>query len=112
MPEMSIRISASSSTTRMSCAMAHRVLGARSRHLLNRFVRRAAGRGSRHARLFKRKYEAHPGATAFAILENQPAAVILHDFLNNGEPQSGALGPGRDIGLGQPITIRRGQPFS
>src|SRR5689334_10346512 len=99
MPEISIRMSASSSTIRMSCAMDDRPrLGfdALRRRLLD-----PAG-----------EHETDARAAARRILEPELAAVILHDLLDDRQAEAGALGAGRDVGLGQAIAPLDRQPLA
>src|SRR5579883_2830653 len=87
-----MRISASSSTIRMSCAMAD------GTHLplLVRQIRPAA--------LAERKNQADPRPDRLAVLENQLPLVIFHDLFDDGETQARPLGARRHIGLGQTLA--------
>src|SRR5580658_1770965 len=96
MPHMSIRISASSSMTRMSCAM--------SRRLLHHWTTRLHGRPGRHPRLAAIEHQQDARAAAVAVLEQQLAAMVFHDLLDDGKPKAGALGARRHIGLDQPLA--------
>src|SRR5665213_3483046 len=92
MPHISMRMSASSSMTRISCAIAcrfHRSSG----HL-------DVGGGPR---LRLAEGEADARAAALAILHDEPAAVVFHDLLDDGKAEAGALGAGCDVGFGQPL---------
>src|SRR5687767_1263733 len=94
MPEISIRISASSSTIRMSCAIA-------TLFLLSFFD----GYG-RRGDFNSGNNQADPGADALrAVLKLEFTAMVLHDLLDDGEPQAGALGSRGDVGLGQPVPF-------
>src|SRR5258707_11087082 len=96
MPEISIRMSSSSSTIRMSCAMRDRPrldLAA----LRRRFLHAAP------------EHQADPRAAARRVLETQLASVVLHDLLDDRQPQPRAFGPRRDVGLGQPLPSLRWQ---
>src|SRR6185312_16042487 len=98
MPHMSMRISASSSTTRISCAM--------SRGLFYGFFCRAR---RRNARIGAVEDERHACAAAFAILEDQFPAMVFHDLLDDGKAESRALGAGRNVRLGQAVAPLRRQ---
>src|SRR6266702_6722183 len=78
MPSISSRISGSSSTIRMSCAI---------RHLRWQNQRR------------------HSPRTIGPVVERQPSAMVFHDFLDDGEAKPGALRLMRNIRLRQPRTI-------
>src|SRR6185312_5386240 len=95
MPHISMRISASSSTTRMSCAMCGGPCcdGGRSG------VGLCDG-----ARLDAMEDEHDARAAAFAVLERKLAAVILHDLLDDGEAEPGTLGARRHVRLGEPLA--------
>src|SRR5260370_585879 len=91
MPEISIRISSSSSTIRMSCAMRDRPrlgLGALRHGLLDTSA----------------EYQADARAAARRIVEPKLARVILHDLLDDRQSQTRALGARGDVRLGQAIA--------
>src|ERR1700685_4677802 len=98
MPHISILISASSSMTRISSAIACRF------HC--RFDRLESGGQSQ---IGLSEDEAHPRAAALAVLEDQLAGMFFHDLLDDREAEAGALGAGRDIGLGQAVAAIVGQ---
>src|SRR5690348_1198930 len=98
MPHMSMRMSASSSTTRMSCAM--------SRGLFYGFFYLAR---RRNARIGAIEDERHACTAAFAILDDQLPAMVFHDLLDNGKAKTCALGTGRDIRLGEAVATLRWQ---
>src|SRR5215472_14836626 len=97
MPHISMRMSASSSTTRMSCAM-DRCLRSRAR----RFGRR---RGT--AIVAAMEDEHYARATSLAILQDEFAAMIFHDLLDDGETETGALAARRHVRLGQALASFR-----
>src|SRR5258708_9547796 len=98
MPEISIGMSVSSSTIRMSCAMDDR-----PRLGLGAFRHRFPDPSAEH--------QADARATAGPVLEAQLARVILHDLLDDRQTQPRTLAAGRHVGLGQAIaTIHRQSP--
>src|SRR5215472_6963614 len=48
-------------------------------------------------------------AASLAILQYQLSTMIFHDLLDDGEAQPGALGPRRDVRLGQALAALGGQ---
>src|SRR5690349_25176973 len=99
---ISILISASSSTIRMSCAMADRTQ-LRWRLAYDRTVYglRLAG-----------KHEFHPSPASRAIRQDELSRVIFHDLFHDGEAQPGSLCSGRDIRLGQALAPVRRQALA
>src|SRR5688500_1965189 len=113
MPEINSLISVSSSTTRMSDAMAHSLCflgGLRGFRALRR-VRRCSLAGARIddatvLALAKRQVHAHGSALTFAVplgrvRQMQCAPVLLGDALDDGEPEPRALRARGHIGLDQ-----------
>src|SRR5580700_12191114 len=96
-----MRMSASSSTIRMSCAM-------RDFAQIGRlfWIGAPGGAGLRH------EDQAHPSADRLGIFQKQLALVIFHDLLDDGEPQAGTLGSRRDVGLGQSLAAALRQAFA
>src|SRR5262249_43644799 len=91
---MSRRMSASSSTIKMSRAMS-----------LEQPCARICLDG-----LYRRRRPIHEdqpdrGPPARSVVQYQIAAVLLHDFFNDGEAEPGALDPRCDIGLGQAVAL-------
>src|SRR6516162_8924074 len=87
-----MRLSASSSTIRTSCAMADRA----QFHGLIRYIEmlgRADLRGG--------KMETDAGALHLSVFQHQLSVMIFHDLLDDGQTQAGALCPRRDIRLSQ-----------
>src|SRR5689334_20478850 len=97
MPAINRRISASSSTIRMSCAID--LADPRSGH----------GPDVGCCRSADSEDELHRGTAAGTVAKNQIAPVVFHDFLDDGETKPGALGAGRNIGLRQSVALRAGQ---
>src|ERR1700732_2641556 len=95
MPHINMRISASSSTTRTSCAMDDGPCCCDGWRL---------GQRSGIAGLGTVEDQHDAGAAAVAVIEDQLAAVIFHDLLDDGETEPGALGARRHIGLGQALA--------
>src|SRR3954469_2152448 len=93
-PAISMRISASSSTIRISCAIATLFL----LYIFGGHGRRGNfGLGNNQTNL-----RSDAGGPVF---EHEFSAMILHYLLDDGEPEAGALGPRRDIGFGQPVAL-------
>src|SRR5579859_3755189 len=94
-----MRMSASSSTTRMSCAM---------ENLLS-----LDGHGRRALRLFARtsrwENQCHAGPPAFPVFQNQLSPVLLHDLLHDGETEPRALGTRGHVRLRQALASFLGQ---
>src|SRR4051794_25073809 len=82
MPSINRQISGSSSTIRMSYAIRH---------------------------LHRQNERGHRSRAVVPVLERQPAAMVLHDLLHDGEAKTGTLGLMRHIGFGQSRTILIGQ---
>src|SRR5262249_59686266 len=85
---MSRRISASSSTIRMSC--------------MQRQLRCAGIRLVEH--------QSYRGTTPWPVVQYQIAVMVFHDLLDDGEPEACPLGAGGDIRLAQPLALLRRQP--
>src|SRR5580704_17680910 len=96
-----MRMSASSSTIRMSCAMGD-CTQVHPRRLTV----------ADNAVSFGNEYQLYPGSGRLRILEQQPALVIFHDLLDDGEAQAGALRPCRHIGFGETLAAALGQSFA
>src|SRR6202045_2284946 len=93
-----MRISASSSTIRTSCAMADRARF----HGLIRCIgtpRSASFRGG--------EMEADAGTLRLFTLQNQLSMVIFHDLLDDGQTQARAFCPRGDVRLGQLLSAMR-----
>src|SRR5580658_1461666 len=104
MPATSIRMSASSSTIRMSCAMNDHFrfllrLTLRERSL--RVALRQGGAAFHRVGRTRGEDQADLRPAIAAILEYQFARMVFHDLLDDGKPQPRPLGAGRDIRLGQ-----------
>src|SRR5271165_6008980 len=98
-----MRMSTSSSTIRMSCAMTgsaqlSRLVG----HV--RMIRRASLGGG--------EYQHDPRPARFPIFQNQLSLVIFHNLLNYRETQAGPFRARRHIRLGQPLTALLRQAFA
>src|SRR5215472_9380424 len=93
---MSMRMSASSSTINMSCAMADRA----QLHGLAGTIEmlRAAGLGGAEDK-------ADFCSFRLGVLQHQLSLVIFHDFFHNGETETSALRPRRHVGLGQLFAV-------
>src|SRR5579872_5539189 len=100
MPHISIRMSASSSTTRMSCAMNGCLFCSADAFLVRRHDQ---------MRLDAKEYQGDPRAALFPILEDQLSSMVFHDLLDDGKAEAGAFGTRRDIGLDQPLAALFGQ---
>src|SRR5208337_3563029 len=121
MPETSSRISASSSTIKMSDAMAYPLFPARGRRLGRvrsllavrlRFVpfRFRLVRSERN-----RNRHSYPGAVCVAfvlrcVVELKHAAMLFCDPLHNGKAEPCSFLPGCDIGLNKPVPVFLRQP--
>src|SRR5579872_1100148 len=90
MPHISVRMSASSSTTRMSFAMP-----------LGFYLSDRLRRGFYLGRM---EHKSYARTAAIAILEHQLAMMVFHDFLDDRKPQSRAFGMRRHIGLDQAVA--------
>src|SRR5258706_6959964 len=93
-----MRMSASSSTIRMSCAM----------DLAEPRSNGGAGILARRHR-YLGKYEFHRRPAAGAVVECQLAAMVFHDLLDDGKAEPRTLRAGGHIGLGQTATLGLGQ---
>src|SRR5664279_626852 len=97
MPETSSRMSASSSTIRISLAM------------LNLRSNFRAGVQNAFALLLRARdgeMEAHQRAgTGRSVEQFDAAAMILENFRNDGKAEAGALRPRRHVGLQQPPPV-------
>src|SRR6185312_11891323 len=98
MPSISSRMSGSSSTMRMSCAMRHLLL--LTGHRSGGGLRRGTGRQDEAG---GRAWPLRP------IVEHEAAPVVLHDLLDDSQSQSRPLRFVRDVWLGQsrPIFLRK-----
>src|SRR3546814_2808758 len=96
MPVISIRMSASSSTMRISLAMPGSSFHRRHH---DAFLGLSAAT-FRHI-FAQGENETDDGAAALAVAQKQVAAVILHDLLHNCQPKSSAALARRHVGLGQ-----------
>src|SRR4029079_14774752 len=111
LPEINPRMSASSSTTRISDAMNHSLLLPLA--LRDRGVRRGFVRIAFVACLLRvpdRQVDAYGCAPHLAVPlrrvgEVQSAAMLLSDALHDGEPKAGAFGARGHIGLDQPLPV-------
>src|SRR5271154_6237662 len=101
-PAINIRMSASSSTIRMSCAMADRI----------QFHWHGGRRGAADDLRLAGEDQPHPSAAGFAIRQHQLPMMIFHDLLHDGEAQPGAFRTGRDVGLGQALAVVPRQAFA
>src|SRR5271167_831950 len=97
-----MRMSASSSTIRMSCAMSNRTQLQRLGGGVRTF--RRAGLGGED--------QPDPRPLRFPIFQHQLSPVIFHDLLDDGEAQTRPLRPRRYIGLGQSLTALARQAFA
>src|SRR6266404_2449079 len=98
-----MRMSASSSTISMSCAMGDRAQ-------LHRLVGRIgtlcdAGFGGS-------KDKPDPRPFRLGIFQHQLSLMIFHDLLDDGETEARPFGPGRDIRLGQALAALLGQALT
>src|SRR6516165_9188266 len=95
-----MRMSISSSTIRMSCAMAGRA----------QLPRLLGGvQTVRCTRFDERENQLYPRAAGFPIFQHEFSLVIFHYLLDDGETQTGSLRARRDIGLGQSLAAVLGQ---
>src|SRR5205814_8716523 len=106
-PAISMRLSASSSTIRTSCAMADpaQLHGAQF-HGLIRCIETL-----RSANLRGGKMETDAGALRLPILQDQLSVMIFHDLLDDGQTQACALCPRRDVRVGQLLAPMLRQPL-
>src|ERR1700722_1212504 len=88
-----MRMSASSSTIRISCAMGNRIQ-----------VRLGGRRGDNRSVSLGCKHQSDARSACFRVLEKKLALVIFHDLFDDGEPQTGALGSCCDIRLRKPLA--------
>src|SRR5579872_956384 len=93
MPQISARMSVSSSTTRMSCAMGALPFDA------------FGFSGVGDACIAAHEQQRHTRPAAAAILEMQFAAMVFHDLLDDRQAETGATGARRDVWLGQAIAL-------
>src|ERR1700722_16167068 len=96
-----MRMSASSSTIRMSCAMSNRT-----------HISRCRRRTANGAAVLGHEYQPDACPARFGIFQQQLALMILHDLLDDGEAQAGALGARRHVGLGQSLAVALRQALS
>src|SRR5947209_7301191 len=106
MPATSSRISASSSTIRMSDAMTYLPVACCFAIFRSRFFGRGGVSGG--------KTQPHPGAAATrrdlrGIVELDAAAVVLEDAPHDGEAEAGPLLARRHIGLEQAAAVLLGK---
>src|SRR5438270_4612354 len=87
-----MRMSASSSTIRTSCAMADRA----QFHGLIRSIETL-----RSANIRRSKMETNAGALRVPILQSQLSMMIFHDLFDDGQTKACALCPRRNSRLGQ-----------
>src|SRR5271165_5928068 len=87
-----MRISASSSTIRMSCAIADRT----QFHGLVDCVETL-----RSTNLRGGETETDAGALRLPVFQHQLSLMIFHDLFDDGQTQAGAFCPGRNVRLGQ-----------
>src|SRR5580658_8635160 len=100
MPHISILMSASSSMTRISCAISCR------------FHRFDVACCVREPCVGLAEDHDHPRAAARTVLEHELAMMILHDLFYYGEPESCTFRARRHIGFGQPLAsfLRQAAP--
>ena len=96
MPAISVQMSGSSSTMRMSGAMRPSLTGSRI------IVRRSGTADAISSRL--PEYQTDARAATLAVVQREIAAVIFHDLLDDRETQAGALAARRHVGLGQALA--------
>src|SRR5688572_12086229 len=103
MPSIWARMSGSSSTIRISCAMLsapHAAIGCLG------FRRRRRCAAAAAAFLPPRQEQHRARASALSgVFEAQLPAVVLHDLLHDGKAEAGALGLVRDVGLGEAVAF-------
>src|SRR5215469_3200051 len=97
-PQISARMSASSSTTRMSCAMGALPFDAFS-FVSFGFI------GFGDTRIAAHEQQRHARAATGTIIEAQLAAVVFHDLLDDRQTETRAAGARGDVRLGQPIAL-------
>src|SRR5262245_56992922 len=89
-------MSASSSTISTSCAMS-----GDPHSLLLDLAERSA-----------RKDKCHFRSATVVVAEDEAPAMVLRDLLDDRQPEAGALGPRRHIGLGQALAPLDRQPLA
>src|SRR5580704_3081861 len=104
-----MRMSASSSTIRMSCAM---IDGTQLHRRPGSLPTLFHGFGAHGAAQVRRKHQPDPGAGRLAVLEHQFAEMIFHDLFYDGEAQSRALRPGCHVWLRQPLAAVQRQALA
>src|SRR5271156_4582509 len=99
-----MRMSASSSTIRISCAMADRA----QFHGLIRCIE-----ALRSANFRGGEMEIDAGALPLSVLQDQLSVMIFHDLLDDGQTQARTLYPRGDIRLGQLLApmLRQASPI-
>src|SRR5262245_15546918 len=109
MPETSSRISASSSTMRMSSAMGSSI---RCELMDFQLAQRLCFAGACGLRGETQPHPCSPlaGDLVGGISELDASAVLFQDFSDNGEAQTRALLPCGDVGLEQPTAVLLRQP--
>src|ERR1051325_6703929 len=109
MPAISVQMSRSSSTMRISWPMTLQTVRSRRCGSL-------CGRRMRpDRRYFLRvppEYQTDTRAATLAVIQREMAAMILHDLLDDGETEPGPLAARGHIGLGQPLAAFFGQSLA
>src|SRR3712207_665838 len=101
MPSIWARMSGSSSTISISCAMLRAPHPVIRRFGLSPGLVAPLGR-----RLPPREGQHRARAAALrGIFEAELSPVVLHDLLHDGKAEAGALRLVRDIGLGEPVAL-------
>src|SRR5215471_14872239 len=98
-----MRMSASSSTIRMSCAMADR---AQFQGLLGCL------RTRRPAHLRRSEDQADASALWLSVFQHQLCLVVFHNLFDDRKTQARPFQPSRDIRFGQPLAVLPRQALS
>src|SRR5688572_20116309 len=115
MPAVRTRMSASSSTIRMSCAMAEGPRCGEAEGAVVVLLWIVLRRRSDHTVFASGGVPGGPESQSDAcaafrtILQEQAAAMVLHDLLDDGQAEAGALLAGGHIGLGEAVAVFRRQ---
>src|SRR5215475_4836543 len=109
MPAISVQMSRSSSTIRISWPMTLQTVrnvgcgslcGRRMRARRRDFLRVAS------------EYQTDARAATLAVVERERPAVVFHDLLDDREPQTRAFAPRGHVGLGEPLAVLHRQALA
>src|SRR5215470_15382162 len=108
-PAISVQMSRSSSTIRISWPMTLQTV--RDVVCGSLCGRRVCGCRREFLRVAP-EYQTDARAATLAVVKRQQAPMVFHDLLDDGEPKPGALAAGRHIGLGKALAAGLGQAFA